>query len=89
MVIPILLVLSKEVSNNGWTTGEISLRWLQKHFIPHTNLMATVATLRPNSTESTPYSVYIDIIPPLRIVIQHCIACTGEHESTHGKWEER
>jgi DDE superfamily endonuclease/Tc5 transposase-like DNA-binding protein/Psq-like protein len=26
-----------EVSNNGWTTDEIGLRWLQKHFIPHTN----------------------------------------------------
>jgi hypothetical protein len=26
-----------EVSNNGWTTNEISLRWLQKLFIPSTN----------------------------------------------------
>lgn len=26
-----------EVSNNGWTTDEIGLRWLEKHFIPHTN----------------------------------------------------
>lgn len=26
-----------EVSSNGWTTDEIGLRWLQKHFIPHTN----------------------------------------------------
>jgi hypothetical protein len=26
-----------EVSNNGWTTDEISLRWLQKLFIPSTN----------------------------------------------------
>jgi len=26
-----------EVSNNGWTTDEISLRWLQKLFIPLTN----------------------------------------------------
>jgi hypothetical protein len=26
-----------EVSNNGWTTDEIGLRWLQKLFIPSTN----------------------------------------------------
>jgi len=26
-----------EVSTNGWTTDEIGLRWLGKHFIPHTN----------------------------------------------------
>jgi hypothetical protein len=26
-----------EVSNNGWTTNEIGLRWLQKIFIPYTN----------------------------------------------------
>jgi hypothetical protein len=26
-----------EVSNNGWTTDEIGLRWLQKLFIPFTN----------------------------------------------------
>ncbi|KAJ5240603.1 uncharacterized protein N7469_002194 [Penicillium citrinum] len=26
-----------EVPNNGWTSDEIGLRWLQKHFIPHTN----------------------------------------------------
>jgi hypothetical protein len=26
-----------EVSTNGWTTDEIGLRWLEKHFIPHTN----------------------------------------------------
>ncbi|OKO98130.1 hypothetical protein PENSUB_9514 [Penicillium subrubescens] len=26
-----------EVSKNGWTTDEIGLRWLEKHFIPHTN----------------------------------------------------
>jgi hypothetical protein len=26
-----------EVSANGWTTDEISLRWLQKLFIPSTN----------------------------------------------------
>jgi hypothetical protein len=26
-----------EVSVNGWTSDEISLRWLQKHFIPSTN----------------------------------------------------
>ena len=26
-----------EVSSNGWTTDEIGLRWLEKHFIPHTN----------------------------------------------------
>jgi hypothetical protein len=26
-----------EVSNNGWTTDEIGLRWLQKIFIPSTN----------------------------------------------------
>jgi hypothetical protein len=26
-----------EVSNNGWTTDEIGLRWLQKVFIPSTN----------------------------------------------------
>ncbi|KAJ5240629.1 uncharacterized protein N7469_002220 [Penicillium citrinum] len=26
-----------EISNNGWTTDEIGLRWLQKIFIPHTN----------------------------------------------------
>jgi hypothetical protein len=26
-----------EVSDNGWTTDEISLRWLQEHFIPLTN----------------------------------------------------
>ncbi|KAK5807071.1 hypothetical protein VI817_001329 [Penicillium citrinum] len=27
-----------EVSNNGWTTDKIDLRWLQKIFIPYTNL---------------------------------------------------
>lgn len=26
-----------EVIPNGWTTDEIGLRWLQKHFIPTTN----------------------------------------------------
>jgi hypothetical protein len=26
-----------EVSTNGWTTDDIGLRWLEKHFIPHTN----------------------------------------------------
>ncbi|CEJ62624.1 hypothetical protein PMG11_11119 [Penicillium brasilianum] len=26
-----------EVSKNGWTTDEIGLRWLEKHFITHTN----------------------------------------------------
>jgi len=26
-----------EISNNGWTTDKIGLRWLQKHFIPSTN----------------------------------------------------
>ena len=26
-----------EISNNGWTTDEIGLRWLQEHFIPHIN----------------------------------------------------
>ena len=26
-----------EVSTNGWTTDEIGIRWLEKHFIPHTN----------------------------------------------------
>ena len=26
-----------EVSNNGWTTDEIGLRWLQKHFILYIN----------------------------------------------------
>lgn len=26
-----------DVSNNGWSTDEIDLRWLEKHFIPHTN----------------------------------------------------
>jgi hypothetical protein len=26
-----------EVSANGWTTDKIGLRWLEKHFIPHTN----------------------------------------------------
>ncbi|KAL3707903.1 hypothetical protein TMatcc_005885 [Talaromyces marneffei ATCC 18224] len=25
-----------DISKNGWTTDEIGLRWLQKHFIPHT-----------------------------------------------------
>ncbi|EED23902.1 pogo transposable element, putative [Talaromyces stipitatus ATCC 10500] len=25
-----------DISNNGWTTDEIGIRWLQKHFIPHT-----------------------------------------------------
>jgi hypothetical protein len=26
-----------EVSNNGWTTNEVGLRWLQKIFIPSMN----------------------------------------------------
>ncbi|EEA18548.1 pogo transposable element, putative [Talaromyces marneffei ATCC 18224] len=25
-----------DISKNGWTTDEIGIRWLQKHFIPHT-----------------------------------------------------
>ncbi|EED21622.1 conserved hypothetical protein [Talaromyces stipitatus ATCC 10500] len=25
-----------DISQNGWTTDEIGIRWLQKHFIPHT-----------------------------------------------------
>ncbi|KAJ5568122.1 hypothetical protein N7450_010608 [Penicillium hetheringtonii] len=29
-----------EISNNGWTTNEIGLRWLQKIFIPYTNSRA-------------------------------------------------
>ena len=51
------------VSPKGWTSNDIRLDWLQKHFIPHTTsqtkgksrllvLMATTAILQPDSIRS-------------------------------------
>ncbi|CBF86544.1 hypothetical protein AN2291.2 [Aspergillus nidulans FGSC A4] len=40
-----------EISTNGWTTNEISLRWLQKQFIPSTEHLFEAAGLVPLNPE--------------------------------------
>jgi hypothetical protein len=60
-----------EVSDNGWTTDEIGLRWLQKVFIPSTNLRTRgrfrLLILNGHGSHLTPQFDHIcaenDIIP--------------------------
>ena len=69
-----------EISNNGWTTDEIGLRWLQNHFIPHTNSRVRVKyrllILDGHGSHLTPQ---FDRICAENNIIPHCIPAHSSH----------